>query len=85
MPLLSELYNIYFDDKAAYINREPVNHSNCKVLLEILCHLMEIYQYKGIKVNFSENKIKGNTVVIMTNDCPESTLPWLTIIVKETA
>ena len=46
---------------------------------------MEIYGYKGVKVNFSENVIKGNTTLQLNNDCPESTLPWLTILIRETA
>ena len=54
MPLLSELYSIHFDDRAAYVNREPISYQNCRLLFEILCHLMEIYGYKGVtKVNFS--------------------------------
>ena len=85
MPLLSELYSIHFDDRAAHINRGPVSYKNCKLLLEIICHLMEIYGYKGMKVNFSENVIKEKEVVELNNDCPESTLPWLTILIREIA
>jgi hypothetical protein len=43
MHLLGELYSIHFYDRTVYVNCELIGYKNSRVLLEILCHLIEVY------------------------------------------